>query len=271
MQTGKWSYLPSVIFSGEKENSWLLVGRRICPALPSGVKICDALPSGEGWRRFAYFYQQTLGNTDWQRAAFIGDIIMLSAFRVRFLSSSSSFTVTKHWKNLAPSSPYSSSTFTRCLSSFPLNSDGIEKKKKELLSLEEVQKILNDVLADDVKVIPAPSGCEFTDYMVVATGRSPWHVRNICEALVYKVKEKQKGAKRMILPAVVGREGGKWAVIDSGTLIVHAVDEKARAYYNFEGLWSSDTPDNENTQDLENAFVKVRRKNNSKKPSQARA
>ncbi|GER47321.1 ribosomal silencing factor RsfS [Striga asiatica] len=223
------------------------------------------------------FYQQTLGNTDWRRAAFIGDI-MLSAFRVRFLSSSS-FTVTKQWKNLAPSSSSSSSssTFTRWLSSFPLNSNGTEngiEKKKELLSLEEVQKVLNDIRADDVKVVPAPSGCEFTDYMVVATGRSPWHVRNICRALLYKaeqtVKQKQKGAKRMILPAVVGEGGGKWAVIDAGTLIVHAVDENARAYYNFEGLWSSGTPDIENTQDLENAFVKVRRKNNSKKPSQAR-
>lgn len=31
-----------------------------------------------------------------------------------------------------------------------------------------------------------------------------------------QVKQKQKGAKRMLLPSVEGQEGGKWIVIDSG-------------------------------------------------------
>ncbi|KAG8365943.1 hypothetical protein BUALT_Bualt17G0024500 [Buddleja alternifolia] len=198
---------------------------------------------------------------------------MWSALRGRALSSSSS-------QNLA----FSSSIITRHFSSSSaINStDGgisIEKNNKELLSLAEVEKILEDVGADDVKVFPAPERCEFTDYMVVATGRSPWHVRNISQALVYKagsflpltVKQKQKGAKRMLLPAVVGQEGGKWIVIDSGSLIVHAVDEKARSYYNFEKLWTTNSSNIESTQDLEKAFVKIRRKNNSKKPSQTGA
>ncbi|KAK4486081.1 hypothetical protein RD792_008749 [Penstemon davidsonii] len=190
-------------------------------------------------------------------------------------------------KNLSSSSSSSSSILSRHFSSpAALNTN------TELLSLAEVQKILNDVGADDVKVIPAPSRCEFTDYMVIATGRSPWHVRNISQALIYKagsielhydknvimydmifdenVKQKQKGVKRMLLPTVVGQEGGKWIVIDSGTLIIHAVDENARAYYNLEGLWTN-TSNLEHPQDLEKAFVKIRPKNNSKKPSQARA
>ncbi|KAI3467670.1 hypothetical protein Pfo_024333 [Paulownia fortunei] len=192
---------------------------------------------------------------------------MWSALRGRALSSSSS-PITNQWKNLGSSS----SIFARHFSSSDLNSSDSNsiEKNKELLSLAEVEKILNDVGADDVQVIPAPSRCEFTDYMVIATGRSPWHVRNISQALVYKVKQKQKGARRMLLPTVVGQEGGKWIVIDSGTLIVHAVDEKARAYYNFEGLWTTNPSNIEHTQDLEKAFVKVRRKNNSKKPSQSR-
>ncbi|PIN26122.1 putative protein related to IojAP [Handroanthus impetiginosus] len=194
---------------------------------------------------------------------------MWSALRGRALSSSSS-SITHQWRNLASSS---SSIFTRHFSSSAFNSNESNgsEKNKELLSLAEVEKILKDVGADDVQVIAAPKRCEFTDYMVIATGRSPWHVRNISQALIYKVKQKQKGAKRMLLPTVVGQEGGKWIVIDSGPLIVHAVDEKARAYYNFEGLWTTETSNTEHSQDLEKAFVKVRRKNNSKKPSQARA
>ncbi|KAL2543340.1 3-oxoacyl-[acyl-carrier-protein] reductase [Abeliophyllum distichum] len=93
----------------------------------------------------------------------------------------------------------------------------------------------------------------------------------------------------MLLPSVEGEEGGKWIVIDSwypafflilfalltsqfnhlGPLVIHALDEKVRAYYNLETLWSTGTSDEEHTQDLDKAFVKVRPKNNSKKPSKA--
>ncbi|KAM0016649.1 putative protein Iojap/ribosomal silencing factor RsfS, Nucleotidyltransferase superfamily [Helianthus debilis subsp. tardiflorus] len=139
----------------------------------------------------------------------------------------------------------------------------------ELLNLEEVEKILTDVRADDVRVIPVTKQSEFANFVVVATGRSQWHVRNIAQALIYKVKQKQTGAKRMLLPSVEGQEGGNWIVIDSGSLIVHALDEKARAYYNLEQLWTSkeSTNDQSQSQDLGQAFVKKRRINNSKKPA----
>ncbi|KAL0421525.1 UNVERIFIED_CONTAM: protein Iojap-related, mitochondrial [Sesamum latifolium] len=110
---------------------------------------------------------------------------MWSALRSRVLSSSSS-PITHQWKNLLASS---SSIFARefTSSAVSINETG---KSKELLSLAEVEKILNDVGADDVRVIPTPKGCEFTDYMVIATGRSPWHVRNISQALIYKAEVK---------------------------------------------------------------------------------
>ncbi|KAJ0037563.1 hypothetical protein Pint_23665 [Pistacia integerrima] len=214
-----------------------------------------------------------------------------------------------------------------------------------LLNLQDVEKVLTDVRADDVKVIPVGKQCDWTDFMVVATGRSTWHVKNIAQALIYKAeincweecnllwhgqaKQKQKeiGARRLMLPSVQGQETGKWVVIDSGKVIVHALDEKARAYYNLENLWTMETSRAEPVQwgthegahtklqftinflfdlgknpfwvfpsdfqiilvvyqvteegrdassvlvvselwDLEKAFVKVRPKNNSKKPAQ---
>ncbi|WCJ39446.1 Protein Iojap-related mitochondrial [Euphorbia peplus] len=138
---------------------------------------------------------------------------------------------------------------------------------KDSLDLNEVVKILTDVKADDVKVIPVGDRCAWADHMVIATGRSTWHVKNIAQALLYQAKEKQRGAKRMMLPSVQGQEGGKWIVIDSGKVIVHALDENARAYYNLENLWNSDRLVNDNTQDLEKAFTKIRPKNNSKRPA----
>ncbi|KAM7250226.1 hypothetical protein ACFE04_022109 [Oxalis oulophora] len=183
---------------------------------------------------------------------------MWTALRSRSLSyfkqqqsSSSSF----NFNRLSSSSSCSFTTTTDKSSSFD-----------ELLSLQEVEKILNDVRADDVKVIPIQN--DWADFMVIATGRSTWHVRNIAQALIYKVKQKQRGANRLILPSMEGQESGKWIVVDSGKVIVHALDDKARAYYNLENLWSSNTKLKEPSEDLAKAFSKVRPKNNSKKRPQ---
>ncbi|XXG79608.1 hypothetical protein AAC387_Pa09g0642 [Persea americana] len=140
-----------------------------------------------------------------------------------------------------------------------------------LLELQEVEKVLSDVKADDVRVIPVRSQCAWTDFMVVATGRSTWHVKNIAQALIHKVKQKQKGADRLLLPSVEGQEGGNWIVIDSGPVIIHALDEKARAYYNLESLWTAEMESKGPDQDLKKIFIKTRRVNNSKKRVQKSA
>ncbi|XP_060214139.1 protein Iojap-related, mitochondrial isoform X1 [Lycium barbarum] len=195
---------------------------------------------------------------------------MWSVFRSRTLSSS---LATHQWKNQL-GFPVINRSFSGAASE-----GGDEAiRAGELLKLEEVETILRDVKADNVKVIPIPKHCDFADFMVVATGRSAWHVRNIAQALIYKVKQKQKGSKRMLLPSVEGQEGGNWIVIDSvsdfpltgiGKLVIHALDEKVRAYYNLERLWSTDASNQDHgllqNQDLDKAFVKVRPKNNSKK------
>ncbi|KAF5741144.1 Lojap-related protein [Tripterygium wilfordii] len=54
------------------------------------------------------------------------------------------------------------------------------------LDLEEVEKVLTDVKADNVQVIPVNKGCDWADFMVLATGRSAWHVKNIAQALIYQ-------------------------------------------------------------------------------------
>ncbi|KAK7251317.1 hypothetical protein RIF29_34396 [Crotalaria pallida] len=152
--------------------------------------------------------------------------------------------------------------------------DGVNKNS--VLELQEIEKVLTDVKADDVKVIPVPKHCDWADFMVLATGRSTWHVKNIAQALIYKAgnyatrgaeaKQKQKGAERMMLPSVEGQAGGKWIVVDSGRVIIHALEEKARAYYNLENLWTPETMQKDLTEeDLQKALVKVRRINNSKK------
>ncbi|KAL8111661.1 protein Iojap-related, mitochondrial [Apium graveolens] len=141
------------------------------------------------------------------------------------------------------------------------------EERNDILSLPEVEKILSAVRADNVKVIPVQNH-SFTDHVVLATGRSAWHVRNIAQALFYKAKLKQRGSEKKLLPTVEGQKGGKWIVVDSGSLVIHALDEKMRAYYDLDALWTEEkkfTSEERQDEAVENGLVKVRRKNNSKK------
>ncbi|WVZ89925.1 hypothetical protein U9M48_036270, partial [Paspalum notatum var. saurae] len=100
--------------------------------------------------------------------------------------------------------------FQRLLSSF---SGALPERPQaaELLELAEVEKVLRDVRAGDVRVFPVGEGglhggaC--ADYMVVATGRSDWHI-----------KQKQKGSDRLLMPSVEGQQAGKWVdfIVRSG-------------------------------------------------------
>lgn len=99
---------------------------------------------------------------------------MLSSIRPRALSTA-----------LASSSPWKH--FPGFLSSFSSSGEAADAPSKNtLLDLTEVEKVLSDVKADDVRVIPVRDQCDWTDYMVVASGRSTWHVRNIAQALIHK-------------------------------------------------------------------------------------
>ncbi|XP_047332479.1 protein Iojap-related, mitochondrial [Impatiens glandulifera] len=190
---------------------------------------------------------------------------MLAALRSRVLSfsstSSSASVIQPLWK--LHSSTFNNRTF--CSSDVDRS---LDLPSSGLLNLAEVEKILEDVKADDVKVVQVRDQCDWADYMVFASGRSAWHVRNIAQALIYKVKQKQRGAERMLLPVVEGEKEGKWIVVDSGPIVVHALDEKARSYYNLERLWIPGASNKEQPNNLGEAFLKVRRINNSKKKVQ---
>lgn len=198
---------------------------------------------------------------------------MLAAIRSRspYLSSSAlSTAANRSWK------------LGFCTSNHVSSLSSADSADKDLLNLADIENVLNDVKAENVAVIPMSERSDWVDFMVVATGRSEWHLKNIAQALVYKAKQKQKGdeqnlqgdeqqaakPKRLVLPSVEGKTTGKWVVIDSGRVIVHALDEKAREYYNLEKLWTAKTSRKEPAEELGKAFRKVRRINNSKRRPQ---
>ncbi|KAJ6841494.1 protein Iojap-related, mitochondrial [Iris pallida] len=105
---------------------------------------------------------------------------MLAALRSRLLLTRP-WNHHRHHQNIG--FPLPSFFSTTATSSSPMD------ERLQFLNLEEVEKVLSDVKADDVRVIPVKDHCDWTDYMVVATGRSTWHVRNIAQALIHKASE----------------------------------------------------------------------------------
>jgi ribosomal silencing factor RsfS len=89
---------------------------------------------------------------------------------------------------------------------------------------------------------------------VVASGLSQRHAHACAEAVAWQLKEKAKqhlqqqqqrdshssssSAEQLLPPlSVLGDASSDWAVLDAGAVVVHVLTERARLFYNLEGLW----------------------------------
>jgi hypothetical protein len=52
----------------------------------------------------------------------------------------------------------------------------------------------------------------------------------------------------------------------SGSIIIHALEERAREYYDLESIWTKEVSPNISVQELETSLVKTRRRDHSQKP-----
>ena len=101
-----------------------------------------------------------------------------------------------------------------------------------------VIKVLDDMKAQDIKVIDVRGKTSITDIMVIASGTSGRHVKSIAETVAFQAKE--AGASPL------GSEGtneGEWALVDLNDVVVHVMQPKVRDFYQLERLWEMDTPD----------------------------
>jgi len=56
-----------------------------------------------------------------------------------------------------------------------------------VLSVEEVQMVLEKTRADDIQVIPVRDLCEWADHLIIASGHSGRHLRGIADAICFEV------------------------------------------------------------------------------------
>ncbi|MDP3277232.1 MAG: ribosome silencing factor [Deltaproteobacteria bacterium] len=114
----------------------------------------------------------------------------------------------------------------------PPKSDGItlrrEASRKLAMALVEAGL---DKKADRIEVIDVNDRLDYTDYVVLMTGRSDTHVGAIAQAVENQVKLEGRH------PRNDARRGSAWIVLDCGDVWVHVFLDEARKYYDIEGLW----------------------------------
>ena len=93
---------------------------------------------------------------------------------------------------------------------------------------------LEDLKAVDILVLDVRELSNFTDYMIIASGRSARQVAALAENVV--VKAKQAGEPPL---GVEGMRGGEWVLVDLGDVVVHVMQPDVREFYQLEKLWSS--------------------------------
>ena len=111
-------------------------------------------------------------------------------------------------------------------------------KTKEINQLkEEIENILNDNKAIEVKSINLKDKTSIADFMIIASGNSSRHIQALSEILINGLKK--KGIDNCHLE---GRDSNDWKLIDARDIIVHIFHPEKRKFYNLEKMWAELIP-----------------------------
>ena len=109
---------------------------------------------------------------------------------------------------------------------------------KEINQLkEEIENILNNNKAMEIKSINLKDKTSIADFMIVASGNSSRHIQALSEILVNELKKKGINNCRL-----EGRNSNDWKLIDAIDIIVHIFHPEKRKFYDLERMWSELIP-----------------------------
>lgn len=104
-----------------------------------------------------------------------------------------------------------------------------------MTSLEQAKKIafvLDEMKAQDIKIIKIDEISSLGDYFVLSTGTSTTAVKAQSDKVEMKLKEDG------IYPnCVEGYRSTGWILLDYGSVIVHIFTDEARNFYDLDRLW----------------------------------
>ena len=110
-----------------------------------------------------------------------------------------------------------------------------------MIDLKKLQQAtiaaLEDIKARDIDVFDVTHLTTLFDRVIIASADSARQLK----ALAGNLQEKAKAAGGRVY-GVEGEEGGDWALIDLGDIVVHIMQPAVRSHYNLEELWGQPKP-----------------------------
>ena len=109
---------------------------------------------------------------------------------------------------------------------------------KEINQLKkEIENILNDNKAMEIRSINLKDKTSIADFMIIASGNSSRHIQALSEILINELKKRGINNCRL-----EGRNSNDWKLIDAMDIIVHIFHPEKRKFYNLEKMWSELIP-----------------------------
>ena len=102
---------------------------------------------------------------------------------------------------------------------------------------KEIEDILNDNKALEVKSIDLKNKTSIADFMVIASGNSSKHIQALSEILIDSLKKKGINNCRL-----EGQHRSDWKLNDANDIIVHIFHPEKRKFYDLERMWSELMP-----------------------------
>ena len=90
-----------------------------------------------------------------------------------------------------------------------------------------------DKKAGKIEIIDVRGKVDYTDYVIVMSGRSDRQVAAIARGIEEDLKHKY-GSR---CSGVEGLPQGNWVLLDFGDVVVHIFHQDTRGYYDLEALW----------------------------------
>lgn len=101
--------------------------------------------------------------------------------------------------------------------------------------IKQLMQALDEYKALNIILIDVSQHTAITDFMIICSGRSSRHVQAISELTIEHLKKSHIKSY-----SISGFELGEWVLVDFGAVLLHVMQEEARAFYNLESLWGQD-------------------------------
>ena len=101
----------------------------------------------------------------------------------------------------------------------------------------EIENILSDNKALEIKSINLKDKTSIADFMIIASGNSSRHIQALSEILVDALKKRGVDKCR-----IEGRDSNNWKLIDAIDIIIHIFHPEKRKFYDLEKMWSELIP-----------------------------